>query len=108
MDAMAIERDRRIPEQHHGARRNGFDPLGLWRGLAANKPGRSRLAVNDVLLFRYAQHAILKVIVLDDGEQKLACAPFFFRHVGDGGNPLARNPRSEEHTSELQSLMRIS
>src|SRR3546814_6607219 len=27
---------------------------------------------------------------------------------GDGGTEHERNPRSEEHTSELQSLMRIS
>src|SRR3546814_10494792 len=35
-------------------------------------------------------------------------APPPYGYGGDGLNPLANQSRSEEHTSELQSLMRIS
>src|SRR3546814_2708130 len=47
------------------------------------------------------------------GRQRLRCAPVFLalaQHAGGTGEGVGvgHPPRSEEHTSELQSLMRIS
>src|SRR3546814_9500585 len=82
-------------------RRPVHRPRSLDQLLAYSSEGLSALAV-PYALERHAerQHAAQAAILLDDQRPRARS------RGGDAGNGACR--RSEEHTSELQSLMRIS
>src|SRR3546814_3575549 len=63
----------------------------IWLAMAAAATGAVTLALGFGWELQLAVFAVLAVVA-----------------VFAGRNFLKRNPRSEEHTSELQSLMRIS
>src|SRR3546814_3991637 len=84
-----------------------FPYTTLFRSAGAAAAARRRLAG--------AAHRVEAVRALGDARHDLALgdavAAADFRIVGkrrNGGLRVRRAPRSEEHTSELQSLMRIS
>src|SRR3546814_4099862 len=57
------------------------------------------MSISDTLMWRYFE--LLSFRSLDDISS-------LQQQIRDGGNPRDAKIRSEEHTSELQSLMRIS
>src|SRR3546814_1036848 len=91
----------------HGRRRGG-DPVrqslalvGREDGVAFEEGDRTRLTT--VLAGAAAFAVRRKAMGIDDGRAALALA-----HIAAQCERLPEGKRSEEHTSELQSLMRIS
>src|SRR3546814_7575861 len=85
--------------------RAAFEPSGDGDGaIAIGTPDRTAQAVDGVV---YLRESIVDVIEADDGENR---GELLFIHKLRAVLyiPIIRFDRSEEHTSELQSLMRIS
>src|SRR3546814_4678937 len=70
-------------------------PLILW-SLRSTSPSRRH----------FEEGKAFAISILGEGQNELAMR--FARAVPDKFDGVTRRPRSEEHTSELQSLMRIS
>src|SRR3546814_3662914 len=100
------------PDQHVGER--GRIDLPVGRGVRRDLPHRRRA---DGPLVRVGLHDVARVIVDADEIDRLADVlevfgrprgPGFAEYLGQFFGIKAFQRRSEEHTSELQSLMRIS
>src|SRR3546814_7800058 len=78
--------------------------VGLYQGIA--RPVEFHL---ELLLAGHSQQRQCSAdVVPGGGGHDLRCGDPLRPRVGGGEAPVSWRPRSEEHTSELQSLMRIS
>src|SRR3546814_7695690 len=90
------------------------EPIGAGIAVVMRPPRREMIAFEQIvdrdpallLDIRAApQDGTLVELHVDDPRIGHAVA---YRRAGEGNQSVPHNPRSEEHTSELQSLMRIS
>src|SRR3546814_6457967 len=76
----------------------------LQKAVAAVSPIAVRFAVGDVV-----RHRLLSFRgVVFDVDPEFANSEEWWESIPEAVRPAKEQPRSEEHTSELQSLMRIS
>src|SRR3546814_10913276 len=74
-----------------------------WRGTGTTKTGAEYSTKNNQV--RPSRRVFID---LRDGRAKCHCRPLYSRDSTIASSPGVSGARSEEHTSELQSLMRTS